>query len=153
MQPLRVLIILDDAWEVKQVQPFKALQSATALLLLTTRKERVASQLECREALEQLSDDASRSLLMRASGKALNDLQGANPGDLAYLLKMCSGLPLMLESVGRMCGRKSSANVAAYFRKQREARRKPHPDVVREEGYEEYETYFDALEYLSLIHI
>jgi hypothetical protein len=98
IQRKAVLIIIDDAWGYRDVEPFRC-ESARSRLLFTTRDTSLAAALGAREhPVGVLTDQQSRDVLARSSGRDAGDL----PPEAAHLIQECGRLPLALAMVGAM---------------------------------------------------
>ncbi|SFQ96272.1 Tetratricopeptide repeat-containing protein [Lentzea waywayandensis] len=91
----RVLVVLDDAVDARQVRPL--LPGSPGCLVLVTSRYRldglVARDGARRIQLEQLSPDAARSLLVHVLGE---QRIAAEPDAVTDLVGLCAGLPLAL---------------------------------------------------------
>eukprot|EP00966_Prymnesium_polylepis_P296465 6848900-Prymnesium_polylepis.1 len=143
-QGLQTLLILDDVWVKEQCMPLKKLSSANVVVLLTTRMQQVANQFGGkRMSIDPLPDIAALTLLSSVSGKQEEQLR--REGRLDSLLKTCSGLPVMLNSVGAMCRDESVSQVLTFFEAHKREHRMPE-NMAEAEGYNEYDNGFLALE-------
>ena len=135
LQGKHSLIVLDDVWDEDQPLPFSRLAGGGVVVLLTTRKGHIIETFgdELSNLKLQPFDEASAvQLLVASSGKAHADLYG---DDLNALVKLCDGLPAMLCSVGKMCGRKSAKWARTFFDTHKLHRRLPLT-MARADGYQ-----------------
>jgi hypothetical protein len=91
-----LLLILDDIWDLCQVEPF-LVDSPTSRLLITTRHQDIALTLHAdRIAPATLTDSQSLEVLARWTGIARADL----PGEARTIVRECGRLPLALSMIG-----------------------------------------------------
>lgn len=110
----RVLVVLDDAVDARQVRPLLP-GSAGCLVLVTSRYRLdglVARDGARRIQVEQLGRDAARALLVHVLGE---QRVAAEPEAVADLVGLCAGLPLALRIAAAhlLTGRSISGYVAA----------------------------------------
>ena len=90
------LIVLDDVWDPRDVQPFVA-DSPRSKLLLTTRQRAVVTATGAREyPLGVLENSEASSLLARWSGTSVQDF----PSEAREIIREAGGLPLALSMIG-----------------------------------------------------
>ena len=110
------LIVVDDIWNVKDIEPFRA-ESPRSRLLFTTRDATIAAAVGAREHLaDLLTEEQSREVLARWSDTEVAKL----PPVAIELIDECDRLPLALSMVGAMLRHKPPAlwNAALeYLRK------------------------------------
>ena len=130
----RLLLIIDDVWEVQHARTLMVGGPGCATLI-TTRNTSVANAFATPEntyVLERLSDDASLELLGRLAPQAVRDYRKECLG-LALELE---GLPLALQVAGRMLHAEASRgwNVRELLRELRSGaallEREAPPDMV-----------------------
>ena len=93
------LIVVDDVWSVKDVEPFRAQSSPRTRLLFTTRDSSIAAAVGAREHVaDLLTEQESRDVLARWSGTEVAKL----PTMADDLMQKCGRLPLALSMVGAM---------------------------------------------------
>ncbi|MET9918110.1 BTAD domain-containing putative transcriptional regulator [Streptomyces sp. NPDC006435] len=93
---LRLLLVLDDAANARQVAPL--LPAGPGSRVLVTSRRRLAElDADLRITLEPLEADGAASLLRRLVGDARADEEPEAMGELA---RLCDGLPLALRIVG-----------------------------------------------------
>jgi WD40 repeat protein len=93
-----VLIVIDDVWRSRDIEPFLC-ESPRSRLLFTTRDTSLAAALGAREhPADLLTEPQSRDILARWSGRNAGDL----PPQAAHLIQECGRLPLALAMVGAM---------------------------------------------------
>jgi len=98
IQRKAALIIIDDVWGFRDVEPFRC-ESVRSRLLFTTRDTSLAAALGAREhTAELLTEPQSRNVLARWSGRDAGDL----PPEAGDLIQECGRLPLALAIVGAM---------------------------------------------------
>ena len=91
-----VLIVLDDVWNVQDLEPFRV-ESARSRLLFTTRDTSIAATVGARELTANLlTEEQSRSVLAQWSGQQVSDL----PPQATDLVRECGRLPLALSMIG-----------------------------------------------------
>jgi NB-ARC domain/TIR domain/APAF-1 helical domain len=91
-----VLLILDDIWDLHQVEPF-LVDSPTSRLLITTRHQEIALTLHAdRIAPATLTDSQSLEVLARWTGIARSIL----PVEARTIVRECGRLPLALSMIG-----------------------------------------------------
>jgi WD40 repeat protein len=99
------LIVLDDVWRARDVEPFRA-ESPRSRLLLTTRDASIAAAVGAQEHTADLLTQAqSREVLARWSGLKTDKL----PLQSDDLIRECDRLPLALSMIGAMLKNKSPA--------------------------------------------
>jgi hypothetical protein len=95
----RVLIVVDDAWHVEQLESLTAALDPRSRLLVTTRNADLAIALGTRAlAVGTMADDDARRLLADWSGLGPDGLGD----DIRALATQCAGLPLALAINGAM---------------------------------------------------
>jgi WD40 repeat protein len=95
----RVLVILDDVWELNQLQALEVTTSP-ASLLVTTRKQEVLASLDAQEhPLKVLARPQSLQLLAEWAAKREADKL---PPEAAEVAQECGDLPLALAMIGAM---------------------------------------------------
>jgi len=100
LRNLRVLIIIDDVWEIEHGQTLKIGGLACATLI-TTRSLTVANALappDCIYVLDRMSSDAAMELLNRLAPNIAESYRD----DCLRLIEALEGLPLALQVAGRM---------------------------------------------------
>src|SRR5271157_5561593 len=99
------LIVIDDVWSVKDVEPFRAESSPRSRLLFTTRDASIAAAVGAREHVaDLLTEEQSRDVLARWSGTEVAKL----PPLAEDLIGRCGRLPGALSMVGAMLRGKPS---------------------------------------------
>lgn len=97
----RMLIVIDDVWDVAHVQPFRVAGSS-CVTLMTTRLNSVAQALAVRPQdiykLPILSDADSMALLETLAPVAVQE----HPEEILELVRDLEGLPLALQVAGRL---------------------------------------------------
>jgi hypothetical protein len=92
------LIVLDDVWDTRDIEPFRA-ESPSSRLLFTTRDESIAAGTGAQLVTPGfLTPEQSRDMLARWSGLSVNAL----PPDADDLIRECDGLPLAVATIGAM---------------------------------------------------
>jgi hypothetical protein len=95
----RILVILDDVWEVEQLQAL-AVTASPAGLLVTTRKQEVLVSIDAQEhPLRVLERPQSLRLLAEWTVKGEPDKL---PPEAAEVAQECGDLPLALAMIGAM---------------------------------------------------
>jgi hypothetical protein len=90
------LIVLDDVWDLKQIEPFLADAPASSLLI-TTRKQDIPVSLGAKRAeVGILSEAQSLEVLERWTGVPRHEL----PSEAAAIVRECGRLPLALAMIG-----------------------------------------------------
>jgi hypothetical protein len=130
------LVIVDDVWQTKDVEPFLA-ESPRSRLLFTTRDASIATAVGAEEhEANLLTEPQSRALLARWSGYQVDHL----PAEALDLIQECGRLPLALSMTGAMLRGKPMAywgQVLRLLRTADLARIKaqfpnyPHTDLLR----------------------
>ena len=92
----RVLVVLDDVRDARQLAPLVPASPGSALLV-TTRDRRVGIAGALRLTLSPLAWDESHALLSRIAG---SDRVAAEPKAADEILNACAGLPLAIRAVG-----------------------------------------------------
>jgi tetratricopeptide (TPR) repeat protein len=94
------LIVLDDAWRLEDLAPFRYFATPGYALLLTTRDAELARRFAGTEAgvvrVEELTEDAAVDLLTKACPPA----EATDPDGVRELARAVGGLPLALVLVG-----------------------------------------------------
>jgi NB-ARC domain/TIR domain len=99
------LIVIDDVWRARDVEPFRA-ESPRSRLLFTTRDASIAAAVGAQEHTADLLTHAqSREVLARWSGLRTDKL----PCQADGLIRECGRLPLALSMIGAMLKSKPSA--------------------------------------------
>jgi hypothetical protein len=92
------LIALDDVWDARDVEPFRA-DSPRSRLLFTTRDASIAATVGAREfTANLLTETQSRAFLARWSGRSVSK----QPAESGELVRECGRLPLALAMIGAM---------------------------------------------------
>src|SRR5205823_2687961 len=92
------LIVLDDVWNPRNIQPF-LVDAPRCRLLLTTRRKEVVKATGAEEySLDVLDPEEARSLLARSSGTARENL----PAEAQAIIDECGRLPLALAMIGAL---------------------------------------------------
>jgi len=92
------LIVLDDVWDARDVQPFLA-DAPRSRLLLTTRQRDVVKATGAREfSLDVLEPDPARALLAQWSQTAEENL----PSMASEIIEECGRLPLAIAMIGAL---------------------------------------------------
>jgi hypothetical protein len=90
------LIVVDDVWDLKQIEPFLADAPASSLLI-TTRKQDIPVSLGAKRAeVGILSEAQSLEVLERWTGVSRHEL----PSEAAAIVRECGRLPLALAMIG-----------------------------------------------------
>ncbi|WP_020674047.1 AfsR/SARP family transcriptional regulator [Amycolatopsis nigrescens] len=105
----RVLLVLDDAADDRQVRPLLP-GAATSLTLITTRNRGWRLEGEQRVALATL-DDTAASALFRAAAEDARRV-AATPADTAAVVRACGGLPGALHTAAARLRSRPSWTVA-----------------------------------------
>jgi hypothetical protein len=93
------LIVVDDVWRSRDLEPLLAEDSPRSRLLFTTRDASIAAATGAREHVaDLLTDEQSRQVLARWSRTEIANL----PPIAAQLIRECGRLPLALSMVGAM---------------------------------------------------
>jgi hypothetical protein len=93
------LIVVDDVWNSKDLEPLLAESSPRSRLLFTTRDTSIAAAVGAREYVaDLLTEEQSREVLARWSGTEAAKL----PTISTELIQECGRLPLALSMVGAM---------------------------------------------------
>jgi WD40 repeat protein len=94
-----VLIVVDDVWDVNDLDPFRAESSPRSRLLFTTRDKNIAAVVGAREYIANLlTYEQSREVLARWSRTPIASL----PPLADDLIQECGRLPLALSMAGAM---------------------------------------------------
>jgi WD40 repeat protein len=98
MRDKAALIVVDDVWRSRDVEPFRA-ESLRSRLLFTTRDASIAAAVGAEEHIaDLLTVGQSRDLLARWCGSKPEDL----PPEAGDLIQECGRLPLALGMIGAM---------------------------------------------------
>jgi len=101
-----VLIVVDDVWKVRDVEPLRAESSPRSRILFTTRDASIAAALGAREhTADLLTVEQSREVLAKWSGMESEKL----PPVADDLIHECGRLPLALSMTGAMLRNKPAA--------------------------------------------
>jgi hypothetical protein len=97
------LIVVDDVWRARDLDPLRAEGSPRSRLLFTTRDASIAAAVGAHEHVSDLlTEEQSRDVLARWSGTEITEL----PPPADDLIRKCGRLPLALSMVGAMlCGK------------------------------------------------
>jgi hypothetical protein len=99
------LIVIDDVWHDRDVEPFRA-ESPRSRLLFTTRDASIAAAVGAQEhTADLLTQEQSREVLARWSGLQTDKL----PSNADGLIRECGRLPLALSMIGAMLRSKPPA--------------------------------------------
>jgi hypothetical protein len=99
------LIVIDDVWRARDVEPFRA-ESPRSRLLFTTRDASIAAAVGAQEhTADLLTREQSREVLARWSGLKTDKL----PSQGDDLIRECGRLPLALSMIGAMLKSKPPA--------------------------------------------
>jgi WD40 repeat protein len=99
------LIVLDDVWNPRDIEPFRA-ESPCSRLLFTTRDSSIAAAVGAQEHLaELLTEEQSRTVLAQWSAVREEKL----PVQAGDLIRECGRLPLALAMIGAMLRGKPAA--------------------------------------------
>jgi NB-ARC domain len=99
------LIVIDDVWRARDVEPFLA-ESPRSRLLFTTRDASIAAAVGAQEhTADLLTQEQSREVLARWSGLQTDKL----PSQADGLIRECGQLPLALSLIGAKLKRKPLA--------------------------------------------
>jgi hypothetical protein len=99
------LIVIDDVWRARDVEPFRA-ESPRSRLLFTTRDASVAAAVGAQEhTADLLTHEQSREVLARWSGLRTDKL----PSQADNLIRECGRLPLALSMIGAILKSKPPA--------------------------------------------
>ncbi len=106
------LVVIDDVWQSRDLEPFLADDSPRSRLLFTTRDANIAAAVGAREHLANLlSEIQSREMLARWSATEEAKL----PSVADQLIRECGGLPLALSMTGAMLRNKPPAMWAHVY--------------------------------------
>ena len=98
MRDKAALIVLDDIWSARDIEPFRA-ESPHSRLLFTTRDASIAAGIGAQLVTAGfLTPEQSREMLARWSGLSADAL----PPDADDLIRECGGLALALAAIGAM---------------------------------------------------
>lgn len=98
MRNKAVLIVIDDVWDAKDIQPW-LVESAKSRVLFTTRDSSIAAAVGAKDhRAELLALDEAREVLKQWAGLESGEL----PPEAADLIGECGRLPLALSMVGAM---------------------------------------------------
>ncbi len=134
-----VLVVLDDIWELRDLEPFRIAEGRSAILY-TSRNCAIAGSLGCRShSLGLLEDDTARSLLSRWSGRNKDPLPEPHASEI---LTECRGLPLALAMIGGALNGQPDSEWAHTLAELKEGRLKDFG--VRPSGYA-YDTFHASM--------
>ena len=140
IQERAVLVVLDDVWQARDVEYFRAENAPRYRLLFTTRKLNVAAALGAQEyQLGTLAPEQSLALLGEQVGKPAVEL----PETAAAIAAECAGLPLALAMVGAKLRRRNDAYWADMLEDLRQARIKKIAGEVPSYAYPSLKAAFD----------
>ena len=129
------LVVLDDVWNATAINPFRA-EAARSRLLFTTRDAGIAAAVGAQEhRAELLTEEQSRTVLARWSGKQEDKL----PRESESLIKECGRLPLALSMIGAMLRNKPVASWQRVL------------DLLRNADLEKIKTQFPDYPYTDLL--
>jgi NB-ARC domain len=98
IQKKAALIVVDDVWQSRDIEPFRA-ESPRSRLLFTTRISKIAAAVGAREhPVELLSVEQARDLLATGSGIS----RGLLPAEADDLISESGRLPLAVSMIGAM---------------------------------------------------
>jgi WD40 repeat protein len=98
MRDKAALIVLDDVWSVRDIEPFRV-ESPCSRLLFTTRDASLAESTGAKPVVpEFLTPEQSREMVARYSGLTVDAL----PAVADDLIRECGGLPLAIAMIGAM---------------------------------------------------
>ncbi|MEU6351088.1 BTAD domain-containing putative transcriptional regulator [Streptomyces sp. NPDC047072] len=106
----RVLVVLDNARDFRQIFPFLTDGSGCAVILVT-RRPWAPRPVPYRIRLGPLGTDASVSLLTRLIGASR---VSAEPEEARRLVERCAGLPLALTALASRLNRRPQCSLARY---------------------------------------
>ena len=120
-----MLVILDDVWNSEQPKPFQRLSRFGLFVLVTTRQGSLLQEELSPVPLRPLDRAAAMRLLAAVALSTIEELQQCP--SLDQLIKLCAGLPALIQSVGVMLRKQmrrdsaeqSAATVLQYFRERR----------------------------------
>jgi Leucine-rich repeat (LRR) protein len=117
----KILLVLDDVWNIKRPQweclsiPFKSGGAQEIRVLITTRNEKVASNMFASEThrINELQEKDCWLLFEKYAFQNLNlDARQEREELGREILKKCKGLPLAIKAIGSLLG--SESNVKAW---------------------------------------
>lgn len=111
LQGKRLLLVLDNAWEIAEVRPLLPPYGSACCAIVTTRDEELANAISERViSLAPLGDEEGAQFLVQVVGKAAAGAEA--PAYCLDLTRLLGGLPLALELAGKLI-RKEARN--AWF--------------------------------------
>jgi WD40 repeat protein len=141
-----VLIVLDDVWNARDIEPFRA-ESPRSRLVFTTRDAGIASGTGAQLLTPDfLSPDESRAMLASWSGSSVD----AMPPTADVLIRECGGLALAVATIGARLRDKSPALWDVVLNQLRQADlgklRQQFPDYPYPDVLSALQVSVDALE-------
>jgi hypothetical protein len=111
------LIVVDDVWRARDLEPFRA-ESPRSRLLFITRNAEIAAAVGAREhSVDLLDPEQCREVLANGSGLPVDGL----PAEAADLIRECGRLPLALSMVAAMLRNKPATAWGRVLRDLRNA--------------------------------
>ena len=93
------LIIIDDAWDIEQVAPFRDVLGPRCKLLITSRDTGLATSLGAiGHSVDVLADDEALTLLSKWAAQDIQSL----PHEAKEIIDECGNLPLAIAMIGAM---------------------------------------------------
>ncbi|MBB5663873.1 WD40 repeat protein [Rhizobium leguminosarum] len=109
----RLLVVLDDIWEAKQLSAFKDI-TPYLRLLITTRKERLLQRVGAKlHRIDLLDAEAAKTFFLESLGET------ECPPESSFIIGECGGLPLALTAAASMIRRHGWQRTADAFRRYR----------------------------------
>ncbi|GAA0437323.1 regulatory protein AfsR [Acrocarpospora corrugata] len=118
----RMLVLLDDAVDLGQIQPLLSAPHGTCLLV-TSRESMVAGDDCVQQLLSRMPHDEAVAVLAKLAGA---DRVAADPGAAAGLVRLCDGLPLALRIAGARLADRPDWPLSALVARLRDERERLH---------------------------
>ena len=100
MKKRQYLIVLDDIWDNRQIEPFlRIISQSKSRLLITSRRADLANSFGAKNyQIRELSEKSALDLLAKSAEEDVNTL----PKEANYVIQECGELPLALSLCGAM---------------------------------------------------
>ena len=110
LRPRRLLMVVDDVWEVEHVAPFKQARGKDCALLVTTRLPMVASGLSLADEAVYILPALTEERAMELLALLAPTIVAQYPDECRQLVRGIERLPLALHVAGRLLNEEASLN-------------------------------------------